>query len=274
MRTYVRGLRRHRAARGPGRVLRLGRAARRSPSARTAGDRRRRRRPRGQLRGKGVRGSHCDERRAGPPPLPPGDRRPTAHVCIRRGQQGGLPRVRGHDAAGRGAVDRRGVPRGPRARAALGQARGDRSAVAARRPRARRPAYHRRGRQDEVPRQGGERGGQARRVARRPARRRARLPPPAPGRAALGRRAGHRRKTPPAGHRERWTGRAVSRGRADRHSRARGRAASARSRPQPRPPTRPGAAPSPLDRIAARARPLARPHPRPSMPSSSGSSTA
>ena len=51
-----------------------------------------------------------------------------------------------------------------------GHTRRDRRAAAARRPRAGRPADHRRGGEDEVPREGGERCGEARRPARGPAR--------------------------------------------------------------------------------------------------------
>ena len=53
--------------------------------------------------------------RAGAPALPGRDRRPAADVGLRRGEQGGVRGVRGHDAARRGALDRRGVPRRPRA---------------------------------------------------------------------------------------------------------------------------------------------------------------
>ena len=114
-------------ARRPGRLLRVGRAAGRPAPARTAGDRRRRRRPRRELRGEGVRHPHCDGRRARPAPLPRRDRRRPAHVGLRGGEQGRLPGLRGHDAARRGALDRRGVPR--RAR--------DGAARRARRPRSR-----------------------------------------------------------------------------------------------------------------------------------------
>ena len=46
-----------------------------------------------------------------------------ADVGLLRGEQGGVRGVRGHDAAGRGAVDRRGVPRRRRAAADLRHAR-------------------------------------------------------------------------------------------------------------------------------------------------------
>ena len=121
-----------------------------------------------------------------------------------------------HDAARRGAVDRRGVPRRPRAASASRARRRDRGAAAARGARAGRPADHRRRGADEVPRQGGERRGQARRAAGRAARRRARLPPPAPGRAAVGRRRGHRREAPRARDHDRRRGRGARRGGARR----------------------------------------------------------
>ena len=57
------------------------------------------------------------------------------------------------------------------------------------------PADHGRDRADEVPGEGRERRGQARRPARRPARPRARVPAPAAGRGALGRRQGDRRRS-------------------------------------------------------------------------------
>ena len=171
------------------------------------GDRRRRGRARRQLRGQGVRRPHGDGRRAGAPAVPAGDRGPAADVGLLRGQQGRVRGVPGHDAAGRGPLDRRGVPRRRRAAADLGHADRDRRAAAARRARRGRPADHRRSRPDEVPGQGGERRGQARRPAGRAARRRAGLPPPAAGRAALGRRAGDRREAARPGHHDRRRGR-------------------------------------------------------------------
>ena len=89
-------------------------------------------------------------------------------------------------------------------------------AVRLRRERARtgRPADHGRGREDEVPREGGERRGEARRPARRAARRRARVPPPAPGRAPLGRRAGDRQQAPRPRDHDRRRGRGARRGHA------------------------------------------------------------
>ena len=212
------------------------------------GDRRRRRRARGQLRGQGVRRPHGDGRRAGAPAVPAGDRRRAADVGLLRGEQGGVRGVRRHDAAGRGAVDRRGVPRRPRAAADLGHADRDRGAAAARGARAGRPADHGRGGADEVPRQGGERRRQARRPARRAARRRAGVPPPAAGRAALGRRAGHRRQAPRPRDHDRRRGRRARRGGARLDARPGVGPPPARARPQPRPAAGAGRPPAPLDR--------------------------
>ena len=125
-------------------------------------------RPSYEAKARGVRDARWASRRAlrlcpGAVVVPP------AHVGLLRGEQGRLPRLRGHDAAGRGALDRRGVPRRPRDAPARGQPRRDRRAAAARCPRAGRPADHRRHRADEVPGEGRERGRQARRAARRAA---------------------------------------------------------------------------------------------------------
>ncbi len=121
--------------------------------------------------------------------MPARRRRATALHGLLRGEQGCVRGLPGDVAAGRGALDRRGVPRRPRARADLGLAAGDRRAAAARGARAGRAADHGRGGTDQVPRQGGQRRGEARRPARRAARRRAGVPPPAARRTGLGRRA-------------------------------------------------------------------------------------
>ncbi len=117
MRTCVRARRSHHPARRPGRVLRVGRAARRPAAARPAGDRRRWGRARGQLRGEGLRGAHGHERAAGQGAVPGRDRGRAADVGLRRGEQGRLRGVPADHAAGRGPVHRRGVPRGRRAAA-------------------------------------------------------------------------------------------------------------------------------------------------------------
>ena len=162
--------------------------------------------------------------------VPAGRRRRAALLGLRRGQQGGVRDLRGHHAAGRGAVDRRGVPRRARAGPDLGHARRDRRPAAPRGARAGRAAHHRRRGADEVPGQGGQRGGQARRAARRAARRRARRsctrcrssgcgasgrsrreklrggasPPSAGGAAGRGRAHGHRRPGRRAATCTRW----------------------------------------------------------------------
>ena len=118
MRTCVRDRAGRDPPRRPRRVLRLGRAARRPAAPRPPGDRRRRRRARGELRGEGVRRSDGDGWRAGAAPLPAGGRRPASVPRLQRGEQGGVRGLRRHDAARRGPLDRRGVPR--RARAASG----------------------------------------------------------------------------------------------------------------------------------------------------------
>ena len=111
------------------------------------------------------------------------------------GEQGRVSRLRGHDAARRGALDRRGVPRHPRDGKARGQPGRDRQ-PAPRRPGARRPADHGRSGANEVPRQGRERRGEARRAPRRAPGPSSRSTP-APGRATVGRRSGHGRAAPP-----------------------------------------------------------------------------
>ena len=134
------------------------------------GHRRRGRRARRELRGQGARCAHGDGRPAGPPALPGRDRRATTDGGLLGGEQGRVPRLRGHDAARRGALDRRGVPRHPRDGEARGQPGRDRRQAAPRRPGARRPADHGRSGANEVPRQGRERRGEARRASRRAAR--------------------------------------------------------------------------------------------------------
>ena len=220
----------------PGRVLRLGRAAGRPRAARAAGDRRGRGRARGQLRGQGPRGPHGHGRRPGPPALPPGGGGPAPDGGLRQGQQGRVRGLPADDPAGRGALHRRGVPRRRRAVAGLGHARRDRHAPAPRGPRAGRPADHRRGGQDQVPGQGGQRRRQARRPAGGAARRRAGLPAPAAGRAALGRRPGHRRQAPRPWGDQRRRGGQARRGDPGLHARPGIRPPPPRPRPQPRPP--------------------------------------
>ena len=80
MRTYVRAARRHHPARRSRLVLRVGRAARRSRAARQAGDRRRRRGARSELRSEGLRRAHRDGRGPGPSAVPARARR-ARHAC-------------------------------------------------------------------------------------------------------------------------------------------------------------------------------------------------
>ena len=197
---------------------------------------------------KASRGPHRDGRRAGPAAVSRGGRRLAADVRLLGGEQGGVRGVRGHRARGRGAVDRRGVPRRPRARPHLGHAGRDRGTAAPADPARGRPADHRRRRPHEVPGQGRERRGQARRPAGGGARARARVPASAAGRGAVGRRPGHRRQAPRARDHDRRTGGAAGRARARLDARARVWAPPARARQQLRPPAGGGAPPAPVDR--------------------------
>ena len=235
MRTYVRDRSRADPARRPRLVLCLGRAARQPAPARPAGHRRRRRGAGGQLRGEGLRGPVRDGRPAGPRAVPGGRRRAAADERLLGGEQGGLRGLRRHHPARGGPVHRRGVPRRRRAGTRLRVAGGDRGPAA--------PA-----------RCASEVGlpitvGVARTkflakvasavakpdgllfVPRRPG---ARLPAPAAGRAAVGRRGDHRGEAARARHHDRRRGRRRStEARAGVHARARVRAAPARTRPQP-----------------------------------------
>ena len=94
LRTCVRVARAHDPARRPGRVLCLGRAARRSSPPRSAGDRRGGGGARSQLRGQGLRRSDGDGWRAGASAVPAGGGRAAADVGVRRGEQGGVRGVR------------------------------------------------------------------------------------------------------------------------------------------------------------------------------------
>ena len=96
-------------------VLRVGRAAGRPAPARPARDRRRvascsRRATRPRRTASARRWAGAQARRL----CPARDRRLASDGGVHRGQQGDVRGVRGHDAARRGAVDRRGVPRRPR----------------------------------------------------------------------------------------------------------------------------------------------------------------
>ena len=117
--------------RGPGLVLRVGRAARRSAAAGPSGGRRWRAScwPRATRRRPSASRPRCrvgKARRA----VPAHDRRAVALRGLFGGEQGGLPDLRRHVARGRGDVDRRGVPRRARDAADRGRAGGDRRAAA------------------------------------------------------------------------------------------------------------------------------------------------
>ena len=125
------------------------------------------------------------------------------------------------------------------------------------RARARRPADHRRRRENEIPRQGRERRRQAGGRARRPAASRAGVPPSARGRAALGRRRRDRGQAARARDQDGGPGRAARRVDARLAARPRVGTSPVRPRAQPRPPPRADRPPARLDRLAVRARPLA-----------------
>ena len=150
------------------------------------------RRAGGQLRGARTRRAHGDGRRAGTAAVPARGGGLPAYVCLQRGEQGGLRDLRGHVAAGGGALDRRGVPRRPRPGADQGHSASDRGGATTGRARACGAADHGRRCAHQVPRQGGERRCQARRAADGAAGRRARVSASTPGGAPLGRRQGHR----------------------------------------------------------------------------------
>ncbi|CAA9223571.1 MAG: DNA polymerase IV, partial [uncultured Acidimicrobiales bacterium] len=241
--------------RRPRLLLRLGGAARRPTAAGSAGDRGSRCGPRRQLRGQGVRHPDRHDRWPGPPAVPVGRGRPPQDVGVHRGQPGGVRGLRRYDAAGRGAVHRRGLPRRGRPAAAEGEAQRDRRQAAEAGAGSGGAADHGRGGPDQVPGQGGQRRRQARRSAGGAGRRRARVPPPPAGRAALGRRTGDRRQAPRprAQHRRR--------GGPDGRGRPRGDAGAGRWPPhprlgaQPRPEAGGGRPPTSVHRIAVRPRP-------------------
>ena len=167
-------------------------------AARAPGDRRRRRRAVGELRGAGLRRADGDGRPAGAPAVPA-----TRSSCAPRmaaysdGEPGGVRRCstrRRRSSRACRSTRRSSTSRG------MEEIAGTPAAIAARLrhrgPRAGRPADHRRRRADQVPREGRERRRQARRPADRAAGSRARVPPPAAGRAAVGRGQGDRREAP------------------------------------------------------------------------------
>ena len=190
-----------------------------------------------------------------------------------RRQQGRVRRVRRHDAARRGHLHRRGVPRRRRPAPDRRQPVDDRRQAARRRARAGRAGHHRRRRPHQVPRQGRQRGRQARRPAARPARRRARLPAPVADRAGVGGR--HRRRPrscTPGDHHGRRHG-PHRRGSARRRSSAATPAATSTPSPSTATRARWSARAAPLDRLAVGARSPAAHRRRTSTPCSSASST-
>ena len=191
VRTYVRVDRGDDPARRPRRVLRVGRAARRPAAARAAGDRRRRascwrRATRPRRTASARRWAGGVARRLCPHAIVVAPRMSAyseASKAVFRVFDDTAPLVEGL-SIDEAFLDVRGLERIAGTPVEIARAAAPGGA------RAGRPADHGRRRADEVPRQGGERRGQARRPAGRAARRRARVPAPAAGRAALGRRAG------------------------------------------------------------------------------------
>ena len=203
-----------------------------------------------------------------------GGGRAAPDVGVLGGEQGCFRGLRADHAAGRGALDRRGVPRRSWPRADLGLADRDRGPAAPRDPRTRRPADHGRSRYHQVPRQGGQRGGQARRAAGGGTRRRARLSPSPPGRAAVGGGPGHLQEA--AGRRpgDGWPGGATVRGGARLDAGTGGGSTPPRPRPQPRSPAGAPRPPPAVGRRPARPGALTADRGRPWTPSSSGWSIA
>ena len=256
MQTYVRAHRCHDPARRPRRVLRIGRATRQPPPARSAGDRGRWCGDGGQLRGTRVRGADRDGSRPGPPVVPARGRGRSSDDGLRRGQPSGVRGVRRHHAVRRRALDRRGVPRRRWSPPGGGLAHGDRGAATRPGVRPGRLAHHRRSRPDQVPRQGGERRRQAGWAARRRARRRDRVPVPAAGRAAVGRWAGDGRQAARARHRHRRGGGTTRGGVAGHDARTRGGAEAVRVGAPPRSASGAGRTAATIHGCAASARPI------------------
>ena len=182
-------------------------------AARPAGDRRRRGGARGELRGQGVRHPHGDERIAGPPAVPAGDRRRAAVLGLHRGEPGGVPRCsrtrrrwwrgcrstrRSSTCAGWSGSSGTPAEIAVRLRAEVLERGG--------------AADHGRRGSDEVPGEGGQRRRQARRPAGGAAGWRARVPASAAGRAAMGRRQGDGRQAPLARDRDGGAGGRARRG--------------------------------------------------------------
>ncbi len=109
---------------------------------------------------------------------------------------------------------------------------------------------------DEVPGEGGERGREAGRPTRRAAGPRAGVPPSAPDRAPVGRRAGDVGEAPRARDRDGGPGRVARREGARLDARPGRGPPPARAGPQPRPEAGPARPPPSIDRLAASNRPL------------------
>ncbi len=210
----------HHPPRRPGRLLRLGRPARRPQPARPTGDRGRRRRVGGLLRGARLRSALGDGRRTRPATVPRCRDRLPAVLGLRRGREGRGRDLRRDRPRGGATLDRRGLPRRERPRADLRHPAGDRRVPAARGARAGGPGHLGRCGTDQEPGQGGQRRVQARRAARGGSRARARVPAPARSRAPLGCRShdgGAAARARPAHGRPAGPARTVHLG---RHSRA------------------------------------------------------
>ena len=224
------------------------------PSAsRQARDRRRRRRPRGELRGEGVRRSRrrwAAGRRGGCARTRSSSRRGCPRTRRRARPCSSSSRTRRRWSRGSRSTRRFSTSAGSSGSQGPGR---DRSAAAAPRPRGGRAPDHGRRRAHEVPREGGERGREAEGAASRRARRRARVPPSAARRAAVGRRARHGREAARPRATDGRPGRRSRRGPARLPPRPRVGAPAARARTQPRPRPRPDRPASALDRIATRA---------------------
>jgi len=172
-------------------------------------------------------------------------------VRLRGGEQGRVHRVRTDLAAGRGAVDRRGVLGRSRTGSDLWDPNRDCGAAAPGGARRGRAGDHGRPGEHEVPGQGRQWRGEAGRAARDPGRERAGVPASASGATAVGRRPGDGNAVARARPDDRRPGCADRRGGAGHDARARGGAAAARTRTQPGPAA--GARPQApaLDRRAA-----------------------
>ena len=201
MRTYVRvEEQRLDPARRPRRVLRVRRAAGRPAPARPPGDRRDGGRARGELRGEGVRRAHRDGRggrRAGSARTRSSSRRGCRPTRRRARRSSGSSRTRRRSSRGSRSTRRSSTSAGWSGASAR-RSRSPRACGEQVRERVGLPITVGVARTKFLAKVASARR-EAGRAARRAARRGARLPPPAPGRAALGRRPGHGRQAPRRG---------------------------------------------------------------------------